>query len=76
MLKVPTDLQDVEEISFIAIPRSICSGSDAEEVKTVPRLSAAGVFAAGVPLNACAVGPLQITGPYASRFSDSDVQQR
>ena len=32
-------------------------------------------FTAGVLLSACAVAPLQITGPCASRLSDSDVQQ-
>jgi hypothetical protein len=33
------------------------------------------LFAVAVLLTACAVAPLQITGPYASRLSDSDVQQ-
>jgi len=33
------------------------------------------LFAAGVLLTACTVAPLQITGPYASRLCDSDVQQ-
>ena len=33
------------------------------------------LFAVGVLLTACVLAQLQITGPYASRFFDSDVQQ-